>query len=842
MVTTVEARVANPLRNSDFIWKLNDDGSYTVDMHPDAVTKLNDSLTPVGDAPDGSPGSLAPVLDEDFAEEIKKDKAKKQALQNYLDAKAKKSYEDVIREQLEIQLWATVQKLLDAMKGTELDEFVKDREFIEAYQELQKSLVGRERPEYNNLCKFCKVFESTAKRKKKEFEDNNSVDAKSYNSIYRSLVQVGLLYNYDVPKHVATMQSLITLDETKHVKKPKKRSFWSRFWDKVKVFFGMETQERVEEYQYKLGSVGKGITKYVTESVAGSFTNNADQYLNYFKNNKAAKAKRAKGERVDFALGEVQVKQPEASTGISKMAVAKGVGQAVLAGIAGAVADKMPWQSATKLAEYIANTDEEVLQTNLSDHLEKAFSYEAKKQAFETLMHFVRDMYVLSEQMYADGSDPAIAEQMPLARLGFERLGEDGFRDFVLRLSTALGFDLDAYKRAHPELNDETELGLAVHLLYNADEKMREAAFANFLAGDPEKGIGLQFASDAFKKEFNAVKAANVENSDNYFYLLDLNMQVIEDLYTKTISKNAVREALKAGQLEERIYNPDAKGAGTKVTGALKQQLAAALPNCMSQYMKSAAEKKALAQKMSGAYCEGIANEYDRRYKEKHPPVEYIAPQVQQAPAEKGYLAQLNDYLWGFAGYDTSEPEPQPQPLAKPEGQPTNRPPVKPAAQESSTTMMYARKKQASANADKWQAAQARVEEAGVPEIVKSKLADIVRKKTNKVWQKQAKHTLDTIIDWGGMPLLKEINHLLTEEYGRLRETQAHADFVNDVESQLRILASIIQDYESDPDKFKQLNVQETKKLFDAIRAGVCLKYGKGQYKNIDDQAVVLLS
>lgn len=828
--STSESLTVRALSVDDFIWT-ETNGSWTVELAEGKESNFLDSLTVAEPADSQSPPQFNPVLEEELLAQIKEDNKKKAAFDKFLKEKSKKTYEEVVQKALEKKIWDSLEELLKQMSlGGQLDEFLKDAAFKSEYEKLLQNSASQQTPDYQTLRVFCQQLEKTASQKRKEFEDAHNIEAKSYNSIHRAVTQMGVLYNFDVPKYVGGMRSLLTLDEDKHYKKPKKRKWWQRLWDNIKVFIGVETRERIEEYQYAMGSLGRAITKYTAESTAGMFTNNTDQYINYLRNNNLSKDKKQTGKRIQFELGEAQPKADVAEKNTSNMRQALNAGIAVgkvaLAGVGGA----SPWQGVSNLVDWVGGKDEAVLQENLSEHLEKAFSYEAKKQAFETMMNFVRDMYVISEQTYAYGSEKDVAKEMTLAKIGFERLGEDNFRDFVLKLSTSLGFDIETYKRAHPELASETDLGLAVHLLFNADETMKQEAFKNFLQGDPERGVGLRFASDAFKKEFNYMKSQPKEtsqNSDNYFYIMDLNMQVIEDLYMKTLNKNAIREALRAGQIEERVYNPNAKSAGTAMTGAIKQQLVDNLPNAMQSYMQSAADKSKLAQDMSGAYCQGIANEYHQRYKEKYPVVS-SADQTQMKKAEKGYMQMAADYLWWFAGYDeSSEP--------KTTAVDTNPPPVQP--EEFQSTMMYKQQKRNSANESKWQAAQTRVDEAGVPKIVQSELADIVREKTNKVWQKQAKHTIGTVLDWGGMKFLQEVNNLLSEEFASLQDKQAHPEFVNEIEGQLKVLAEIFGEYERDPNKYKKLTLEDTKKLFDALRTGVSLKYAKGNYKNIDDQS-----
>lgn len=807
MPNSVEpAPITSGLDASDLNWEILPDNSYKVTLTEDGQRKFKDSLTETED------GSLTPVLEESLYNELVADAQKKSALEQYLREKSRITYEVIFQDLLAKQMFDTLNELIDAMEGDCFDEFLKDDEFNEAFSKLDVQAYADvdHIPKHSELCEFLTIFAKVANEKKVQFESEKDHNAKSYNSIKRSLDQIGLLYNYDIPKLAQGVSSIFTLKESKHIKKPQKKSWFRRFIDKIKVFFGKETQETLEQELHKLGSMEKVVTKMVGDSVAGSFNNNAQEHIKFLRANKESRQKRKDGERVNFTLPTTEIdEQKSAVASVSKMGVVKGaVKIAGMAAVAGIAAENGPFR---KIRQY--GVDEEVQATTFAEHINDAFTFEAKRQAFETMMQFTRDMYIMGDQLYAQGDDPSIKESMSLKALGFERLGEDGFSDFITRLSKSLGFDIEAYKKANPELKDVDELGVAVHLLCNADESMRKEAFKQFVAGNEVEGIGLQFASDAFNKEFNKMKSVQetgIADSDNYFYLLDLNKQVIEDLWMKSITKNAVHSALEQTGIEVKYYNPKAKGAKTMVTAALKEQLVSALPACMGKYMGSAVQKRELAQKMSASYCQGIKEEYDRRYEEVHPRL------AEAPPKEKSYLGMANDYFWWFAGYDVEEKKSK-------------------SKSKYSKSPLYAQAIEH--NKDKWEFAEIRVKEAGVPVAVRNELTEIVRKKTNKVWQKQAKHTTKTILDWGGMALLQDLYDTLTVKYAELQEQQAHPKLIAEVGAQLSVLAAVVQDYESTPDNFMRMELDEFKMFSDAIHSAVSIKYSKGNFANVDEQA-----
>jgi len=790
-----QSLITSGLDESHILWEEQDGQIRAVGFKNDGEKRFQESLS------ESKNGGLEPVLSEELYNELVEDARKKAALEAFLKERSRITYEAILKDLIAKQMVDNLIDLIGAMDGDCLNEFTKDKEFKEKFNNLTDS--GS--PKYEDLCEFYKLFSKLANEKKIQFESEKDHNAKSYNSIKRSLDQIGLLYSYDIPKLAQGMNSVLTLNESKHIKNTKKKSWFKRFVDKVKVFLGIKTQEQIEQELHRLGSMEKAATKIVGDSVVGGFNNNAKDFSNFLKANKASRLKRENGERINFSLPATEMDTKKTTVAsVSKMGVVKGAAKVATMAVTGIAAENDPFG---KIAQFGVN--EEIQAGTLADHINDAFTFEAKKQAFETMMQFTKDMYVIADQLYASGDDKKIAEGMPLKALGFERLQDPEFSDFITRLSKSLGFDIKAYQKANPDLGDVDDVGIAVHFLFNADESMREEAFKQFVAGNEEEGIGLQFASDAFNKEFNKMKSAKeseIADSDNYFYLLDLNKQVIEDLWMKSITKNAVHTVLKATNIEEKYYNPDAKGATTRVTAALKQQLVESLPACMESYMGSAAQKRELAQKMSSSYCQGIKEEYDRRYEEAHP--------TEVSPQEKTYLELANDYFWWFAGYDTAESQPKNK---------FGKPPL------------YARSIED--NKSKWEAAEARVKEAGVPIAVRNELTEIVRKKTNEVWQKQAKHTIKTILDWGEEDFLKAMNETLTLKYIELKEQQAHPKLLAEVESQLSVLADVTENYASNPDFFMEMDLEKFKIFSNAIHSAVTIEYSKGEFENIDKQA-----
>tara|TARA_R110002110_G_scaffold415609_1_gene651427 strand:- start:24766 stop:29376 length:4611 start_codon:yes stop_codon:yes gene_type:complete len=794
--------ITEGLNENHFNWTKKPDGSSSVFLKEEFKSTFSSCLIA------GTDGIWVPVLDEEFSSILKKDEDKKKALEKFLREQEKITYQRIIEETLAKELNSTVKELLSAMEGECLIEFRKNEVFKAAHD---KYIAQGEEPDYAAVSQFCVIMSNTANEKKSEFETSRHTNAKSYNSIKRAMDQTSLLYNYDVPKVVAGCRTVLNLNESLHIKKPMKKSWFRRFIDKVKVFFGAELREEVDAQLYRTGSMEKAAVQIVTTQVSGMYKNNAIDYIKHLKANKAARQEREAGKRVDFQLPSTELDDKKSSVPtVSKTGIAKGVVKGVATGVAGVTLANAPtsFLSGSKYQD-----GEKIEAKNLAAHIEESFTFEAKKQAFETMMQFVRDMYVLSDQVYANGEDKSIAESMSLQSLGFGRLEDEAFADFITRLSKSLGFDLETYQASHPELENINELGVAVHLLFNADDKMREQAFAQFLKGNPEKGIGLQFAADAFNKEFNKMKVgadSEIASSDNYFYILDLNKQVVEDLWMKTVNKNAIHVALNHSEIEEKLYNPEASGAATIMTTAVRDQLVSALPSCMNYYMGSAIAKREQAQKMSASHCQGIKEEYDRRYEEKHP-----KPSQVETQPEQSYLEAANETFWWLLGYGEQTAE-----------QKTKSKPV--------TTPLYAAQKR---NQNKWEAAESRVQEAGVPKAIRNELADIVRKKTNKVWQKQAKHTTKTILDWGGATLLKDLNETLTAEYARLVKEQAHPKLIADVKEQHEMLTHVLTTYSNDPDMFMTMPLDDFKVFSDAIRSAITLRYTQEHFKNIDEQA-----
>src|SRR5690606_17958382 len=97
-------------------------------------------------------------------------------------------------------------------------------------------------------------------------------------------------------------------------------------------------------------------------------------------------------------------------------------------------------------------------------------------------------------------------------------------------------------------------------------QKEAFSRFAGALANDPV--LGIHAAVTNIGREHQ--KAMTTQGNENYFYVLNLQQQAIEELRIKERQQNAVGLACREFSLEEKIYNPDSNDLVSKVTGHLK--------------------------------------------------------------------------------------------------------------------------------------------------------------------------------------------------------------------------------------------------------------------------------
>lgn len=458
---------------------------------------------------------------------------------------------------------------------------------------------------YESVCKLYKGIRASIKMC--EASHAHASNRAIFNAAGSGLDAMHYMVNYDVPNIIAKTKKIAIMQETRFVRVPKKKSLFRRFIETIFPFLEKkESVTVVKKVEEKITSQEKAVLGLATETIADHFIKSGKSYFKALDNAIAFKKKAAKNKALQILPTSEQVIQREEQEA-KKEAAKNTTGKKMLHNIKTAaqvarVVDiglnewAMSKYNNTRPGAYLEHAlrpDTEVTQTTLAEHFQNEFELASRKQSYQGLMEFARglaNIYITSMRTQQNG----IVEMDP-KKFGFKRIDDQNFEIFLSSLINSLGFRVNGYddvlhfltlsvnpatlqQKDYPTTasfeNYKTELQTAQNEAFSR--------FAGALSNDPV--LGIHAAVTNIDREHR--KAMTDQGNENYFYVLNLQQQAIEELRIKERQQNAVGLACREFSLEEKIYNPNSNDLVSKVTGHLKSHIVGRMPELVNDYLQ----------------------------------------------------------------------------------------------------------------------------------------------------------------------------------------------------------------------------------------------------------------
>lgn len=621
------------------------------------------------------------------------------------------------------------------------------------------------------------------------------------NAASRGLAQLAPLATAQIPEMVGTLNTIAGMKEVHHYKKTKKKSWFRRMIETVLPMLKKDTVEHIRHEVEQIGSLQKAVASIAAEKVAESMRGAGDQFFNEFDNafkaerNRIEKQKKLEAEakktgkeqkftkEIDIAQNTKQAEtrqakaQPPQSTG--------GIGSGLYnlaMGVAKGVLEYVGYQTSSisttgQAIEELLHVDESITHKKLADHVEDVFDMAAKRDSFDGLLNYTQQLFLL--YLTADRAKSNHEIGLKSKDFGFQRFDDPAFKQYMVDLTRSLGFKVESFNDLHTMLMAPSDMSnfevahpdpVKRKELEDFYKQIRQDAFNNYSEAKPsDKVVGMHAAASVLTKEHNTMLAKNQKGSHNYFYLLDLNKQVVESLQSQTRKVNAVKFMFRELQLEQNIYNPDRAGFSTTITSQVKARIVQALPGQIDNFLGDAHDKKELAKAKFFDMNQNWLDEVSMRINR---------PDLVQE--RKDHFLRRKD----------------PTPAEQVQG---------------------------------WENAVSHSQKALVESSTTQSLTDVFFEKAAAQWKKSAVPFLSEVSSFGNAELFAEVKRQLDIDLAKLKADGAHPDFIQDLENKITSLNAMLTTDGNgfDANALLLATPEQLKMAIDALAQGT-----KGIYKN----------
>ena len=515
---------------------------------------------------------------------------------------------ELVRKELTSKLKQYLKQFFDKLTDPSLDSFQdairsslkeEDKLLFDAF----KVSNSRKDMSYENVSRVYQALQASIKQ---NIANPQQANHKALMNIAgSSLASVQHLVNYNIPELMNTAKKITVMQETRFVRKNKKKSFFRKVVEAVFPFIQKrEDSVIIKKRTEKISSLEKAAVQIATTSMIDYFAKYGEGYFNAFDNAIEYNKQVAKGYAMNIIQtteqANVQVAMAKASESTTQQVLnIVGTAAQVIAsvdkGINEWIVAKLNKTTPGAYLEHVLQPGSEVRQTTITEHFRNEFEMASQKEAFNGLIHFARHLtnfYITSNRAKQNGYSNVSTEQF-----GFKNLDDLKFEVFLSRLIRSLGFpvtnfnDLQHFMLSTEDPNRLLEKNYPNNKVHQAEKERlilsQKEAFERFVRAKPNDAeLGIRAAVTWISDEHAQMMPS--KGNENYFYCLNLQKEVLEVLQEKERKQNAVSLASREFTLEERVYHPGATSVVSKITGQLKNQLVQRMPELVGVFLSDA--------------------------------------------------------------------------------------------------------------------------------------------------------------------------------------------------------------------------------------------------------------
>ncbi len=458
-------------------------------------------------------------------------------------------------------------------------------------------------------------------------------DDNRYHLAYKSIDKFNMFMKIPIRDFANSMESAVTLEETKHYKKRHKKSIFLMILETILPFLKSEPMDIISITSTTLGSVEKATTEIIAKQGFELYATESKNYMQEFDEQVQFRQEEKSGNKwrldQDNSLRKSHTADVTVEETVSK--VAKAAGWNIASGIKNTILDNLQQYSGGYILNGDYSADKDITNQPLSSQIHHELDLANKRAVFECLSQYAQDMHTLymkTETIKAEHPELEFSNEV----IGFARMDNPEFNTFMVQLSQSLGY----------EDNDFS----TIENLVNASEEEKNQAFSRFFEAPVyKKNVGLSACAHIIHDERARTLKQPAKDTVNYFYILDLQAEMLDQISKSQYVDHGVKAVLENLDLGDYAYNPESNSYLSNITGQMKVQIVNTVKTEINDLLKLPTHTSTTASNTLQAWLTSVEIQANAKLED----TDLTSPQTQQTFEKNGLLADEIRDRWNKA-------------------------------------------------------------------------------------------------------------------------------------------------------------------------------------------------